>query len=53
MERTQKINCTVTSCKYNNGKEQICKLNSIMVAPKLNVQTSNPDESECASYECE
>ena len=53
MEKKQKINCTVESCKYNNGQEQLCRLNSIIVTPKLNVGTSNPDESECSSYESE
>ena len=53
MENNQKINCTVQSCKYNNVKQQICELNSIMVTPKQNVNTGKPDESECSSYECE
>ena len=53
MDNKQKINCTVQSCKYNNGREQLCKLNAIMVTPKQNVDTGNPDESECSSYECQ
>ena len=52
MESNQKINCIVGSCKYNNKRENLCKLNSIMIAPKTNVNTANPDESECSSYEC-
>ena len=52
MEKNQKINCTVESCKYNNSKNGVCKLQSIMVAPKLDVETAKPDESECSSYEC-
>ena len=52
MENNQKINCTVESCKYNNRRENSCNLKSIMVAPKTNVNTANPDESECSSYEC-
>ena len=38
MDNKQKINCTVQSCKYNNGRQQICELNAIMVTPKQNVQ---------------
>ena len=53
LDNKQKINCTVQSCKYNNGREQLCELNAIMVTPKQNVNTGNPDESECSSYECE
>ena len=52
MESNQKINCTVGSCKYNNTREKKCSLKSIMIAPKANVNTENPDESECSSYEC-
>ena len=29
MDNKQKINCTVQSCKYNNGREQLCELNAI------------------------
>ena len=53
MDNKQKINCTVQSCKYNNGREQLCQLNAIMVTPKQNDDTGNPDESECSSYECQ
>lgn len=53
MERKQKINCTVESCKYNNGKKQQCQLDAIIVTPKENVYSKNPDESECSSYECQ
>ena len=51
MEGNQKIHCTVTSCKYNNGKNGKCTLESIEVAPMPNVRTKNPDESMCSSYE--
>ena len=53
MEKNQKINCTVESCRYNNKSAQICNLKSIIVTPKTNTNTTNPDESECSSYECE
>ena len=39
----QKINCTVTSCKYNK-QDKICGLKEIIV-------TENTDESMCGSYE--
>ena len=45
MEKKQLINCTVTSCAYNNNEENKCELQSIQVEP-LN-------ESMCASYECD
>ena len=50
MEKNQKINCTVESCKYNNGQKQLCELERIKITPKENVNTANPDESECSSY---
>lgn len=52
MDKRQKINCTVQSCKYNNGQKKLCELDAIIVTPKENIQTANPDESECSSYEC-
>ena len=53
MDKNQKINCTVNSCAYNDPNKCLCELNAIMVTPKQNVNTGNPDESECSSYECE
>ena len=50
MEKNQKINCTVTSCKYNNSARQECKLESIVVTPVKGVNTAKPDESMCSSY---
>lgn len=51
MEANQKINCTVTSCKYNNQKNAKCTLEAIHVAPIKNMDTEVADESMCASYE--
>ena len=51
MDKNQKINCTVESCKYNNCKNNVCELDSIIVTPKQNVHTKSQDESECSSYE--
>ena len=53
MEQNQKINCTVTSCKYNNQEKEKCTLEAIKVAPIENMITKQPDESMCASYEYE
>ena len=41
MEKNQKINCTVTSCKYNDEGCQECKLEQIIVTPIIGCNTSN------------
>ncbi len=51
MENKQKINCTVDSCKYNNGEKNLCELEAIVVTPIHNCDTKQPDESMCSSYE--
>lgn len=51
MDKNQKINCTVESCKYNNQEKQECELKQIMVTPIDNCKTRQPDESMCSSYE--
>ena len=53
MEKKQKINCTVNSCKYNNHKDQECELENIIVTPVQNCNTKKADESMCSSYKCE
>ena len=53
MENDQKINCTVSSCKYNNNQKQKCNLQSIIVTPVEGVDTQNSDESMCSSYDNE
>ena len=50
MEKNQKINCTVGSCRYNNQNEQKCELQAILVAPNEGNKTLQPDESMCSSY---
>ncbi len=50
MEHDQKINCTVTSCKYNENQRQQCSLRQIIVTPIENCDTKQPDESMCSSY---
>ncbi|HJJ04703.1 MAG TPA: DUF1540 domain-containing protein [Clostridiaceae bacterium] len=51
MEKNQKINCTVGSCKYNNPEKQDCMLEQIVVTPIEDCNTQEPDESMCSSYE--
>ena len=51
MEKNQKINCTVESCKFNNQKSNNCMLKQITVTPIENCDTKQPDESMCSSYE--
>ena len=53
MEKNQKINCTVGSCRYNNQNEQKCELQAILVAPNEGKKTMQPDESMCSSYKNE
>ncbi len=50
MDNKQKINCTVDSCRYNNGEKNLCELNSIVVTPVHNCDTKQSDESMCSSY---
>ena len=50
MDCDQKINCTVSSCKYNKQNEQECSLKQIVVTPIENCYTKEPDESMCSSY---
>lgn len=53
MEENQKINCTVSSCKYNNQEKEKCTLQAIHVAPIDDIDTETADESMCASYKYE
>lgn len=48
--QNQTINCTVSSCKFNNGQRQQCELENIIVTPVEGCQTKQPDESMCSSY---
>ena len=50
MDKKQKINCTVSSCKYNNNQAQECKLEQIIVTPIIGCNTKQSDESMCSSY---
>ena len=49
---SQKINCAVTSCRYNDMHEQECELNAIVVKPCQECSNGNPeDESMCGNYQ--
>ena len=50
MEKEQKINCTVVSCKHNDRQAQQCKLEQIIVTPIIGCNTKQADESMCSSY---
>ena len=51
MDKKQKINCTVGSCKFNEHGNNSCMLKQIMVTPTENCDTKSADESMCSSYE--
>ena len=53
MKGTQKIYCTVETCKYNNEKNNECNLQTIKVTPTQNWNTKKADESKGSSYEYE
>lgn len=50
MEQKQKINCTVTSCRYNNSQMQDCMKDVIIVTPNENNNSGEAKESKCSSY---
>ena len=50
MSEQQKINCTVSTCKYNNNEKEMCELKQIVVTPVEGCHTKQPDESMCSSY---
>lgn len=52
MEGNQKINCTVSSCLYNDITKSKCLLEEISIEPCYDCDTKEPDESMCGSYEC-
>ena len=51
MDKNQKINCNVGSCKFNDTRKCECNLDQITVEPAANYNTKLPDESLCGSYE--
>lgn len=52
-DNTQKISCTVGSCKYNDKAVGRCTLNEIIVTPTTGCRTKQADESKCSSYKYE
>ena len=49
MDKKQIINCTVSSCKYQNENNK-CNLNQITVKPFKNCKTGEKDETICGDY---
>lgn len=50
-EDKQKINCSVSSCQYNDTDGEECVLQAIKVEPVPGMETEGTDESTCGSYE--
>ena len=42
-KENQTINCTVTSCKYNNNQRQLCNLEHIIVTPVRGMEKNERD----------
>ena len=51
MDKNQKINCNVNSCKYNDRRKGTCTLKQITVEPTPSCDTEFADESLCGNYE--
>lgn len=50
---SQKIKCTVETCKYNNCDDRMCELNQIEVQACPGCSNGKAaDESMCGSYSC-
>ena len=47
--QNQKINCTVSSCRYNDTKTKACELSSITVGTTFDSDTQK-DATLCQSY---
>ena len=53
MEKNQKINCNVASCKFNNETSELCELGEIKVCACPGCDSGKAeDESMCDSYRC-
>ncbi|MDR3051471.1 MAG: DUF1540 domain-containing protein [Oscillospiraceae bacterium] len=46
----QCIHCTVDTCRYNQGGQDMCSLADIHVRPNKQVSGGDLDESLCGSY---
>ena len=52
MKNSNKINCDVENCNYNNSKKNICNLNSIKITSTSNNNLSlDKSETLCKSFE--
>ena len=49
-DNNQKINCDVTSCKYNDSDEELCTLDEIKVSNE-DETSEEKEDTICASYE--
>ena len=56
-KESQKINCDVVSCEYQNADNNRCMLDEIKVSSCSDDEASNKDETACKSFknssECE
>jgi hypothetical protein len=51
MNKCQKIQCSVSSCMFNEFSENLCNLDAIQVSAGANSDSGAPyDETLCASY---
>lgn len=49
-DKNQKINCTVSSCEYNDCDSKMCELKQIEVQACQGCASGTPEESMCGSY---
>lgn len=50
MDNKQKINCNVSTCRFNDEESCKCILESIVVEPMKDSNTKRAEESMCGSY---
>lgn len=54
MEKKQKINCNVESCKFQDAKESLCNLEEIEVGFDCGSKEAKDECSTiCRSFECD
>lgn len=52
MEKKQIINCDVKECRFNNQKDNLCKLHRIMVSTNLD-NCNSKEKTICDSFKTE
>ena len=52
MAKNQTIHCSVSSCRFHRGDNDMCELESIDVRPNCDCHSGKCDESMCGSYQC-